>query len=92
MAYLYRDGKKWRLMVCKEGKRKDINLGTDYARAKVLRHSIEQAMEEEKFKSQLIEALKELGLLDKNGGFPPAKPSVTWEEAKKQLLEHLSIL
>ena len=90
MGYMYKDGDNWRLVVYKDNKRKNINLGQDLNKAKIIKSSIEQVSQNEKFKQNLVQTLIELGFLDK--GLKAASSDekcVTWDFAKQKLLEHL---
>lgn len=90
MAYMYKKDGKWRLTVCKNNVRKDIDMGNDLNRAKIIKASIEQAVGDEKFKKNLVTTLVELGLIENNYVIPTTSENVvTWELAKQKLLDHL---
>lgn len=90
MGYMYKRDGNWRVMICKNGKRKDINLGQDLNKAKIIKASIEQVAESERFKQNLVQTLIELGFLDKDlRSAPSDEKYVTWAFAKQKLLDHL---
>ncbi len=95
MAYFYKQGSIWRLTVYQDRKRKDINLGDDYVRAKLLKASIEQALQEGKFKMNLTGTLHTLGLTDPDFTLPLPKPDPvrsTWQDSVLRVLGHLKKL
>lgn len=89
MAYMYRDGSTWRVVIYKEGVRKDINLGRDWSQAKLLKSSIELSSQDQKFKKQLLATLIELGLIDPQTGEAKTTAKVNWQQAVTQILGHL---
>ncbi|MBN1823509.1 MAG: site-specific integrase [Endomicrobiales bacterium] len=90
MGYMYKNGDNWRLVIYKDRKRKNINLGQDFNKAKIIKASIEQVAENDKFKQNLVQTLIELGFLDKNlRSAPSDEKCVTWDYAKQKLLDHL---
>lgn len=89
MGYMYKRNRAWRLMICRNGNRKDINLGQDLNKAKIIRASIEQVAQNEKFKQNLVQTLIELGFLDKGLKAASDEKCITWDYAKQKLLEHL---
>ena len=92
MAYMYKKNGNWRVTICRHGKRKDIDLGNDLNRAKIIKASMEQACQDERFKQNLVDTLIELGLLEKGSPVTPGGNLITWDFAKQKLLEHLKNL
>ncbi len=86
---MYHTGQSWRLTYYNGTTRKDINLGGDFKRAKILRAAIEQANRSGKFKAQLKETLTQLGLLDPDGSPGNGFEAISWDKAKERVLEHL---
>lgn len=89
MAYMYKEGKTWRLVFYKNGTSKDIGLGTDLARAKTLKSSIELRLRDEKFKKQFFETLVALGMIDANTSGPVLSSKLSWKESVERVLEHM---
>ncbi|MFH1367968.1 MAG: site-specific integrase [Elusimicrobiota bacterium] len=90
MGYMYKRGESWRLMVCRNGARKDISLGRNLNKAKIIKASIEQVAQDERFKQNLVQTLIELGFLDKDlKAAATDEKCITWVYAKQKLLDHL---
>src|SRR5712691_7607701 len=88
MAYFYKHGRVWRMTFYQDKKRKEVNLGADFAQAKIMKASIEQALQNEKFKVQLMGTLDTLGLMTFTPAFPAPKMQLDWEESRKKVMEH----
>jgi integrase/recombinase XerD len=89
MAYMYKKRGNWRTTVYSNGIKKDIGLGPDLNKAKIIKASIEQVSRNDKFKKNLVETLMELGFLDKNLAISTDDSCVTWEFAKQKLFDYL---
>lgn len=95
MAYMYKHGRVWRITIYRDHARKDINLGSDFVRAKVLKASIEQALQEGKFKINLTGTLYALGLTDPDFQLPlpvPKVEKVSWDDSVLRVLGHFKKL
>ena len=88
MAYFYKHGRVWRMTFYQDKTRKEVNLGADFAQAKIMKASIEQALQNEKFKVQLMGTLGTLGLTTFTP-LPAPKVELDWEESRKKVVEHL---
>jgi len=86
---MYKRNGNWRLMICKNRKRKDVSLGTDFNKAKIIKASIEQTNQDDRFKKNLVDTLIELGYIDKNMTAAADDKCITWEYAKLKLIEYL---
>ncbi|MFH1368332.1 MAG: site-specific integrase [Elusimicrobiota bacterium] len=90
MGYMYQRNGFWRITVCKNSKRTDINLGPDHIKAKLIKASIEQAVQDDRFQQNLVNTLVEMGILKKGGPGVAANSAVSWEDAKKKLFQYFA--
>jgi site-specific recombinase XerD len=92
MAYMYRRNGIWRAMICKNGKRKDVPLGPDLNKAKIIKASLEQVASDDRFKKHLVDTLIELGFITQGLVAAPTaveEEIVTWAMAQERLKDHL---